>query len=54
MAYSVDPDQAVPENDILDLDLDQAAENGKNIDLNQIENGKQCRPWSDCWEYQVV
>ena len=33
MANSVDPDQAVPENDILDRDLDQTA-----------ENGKKCRP----------
>ena len=27
MAYSVDADQAVPENDSVDLDLDQTAEN---------------------------
>ena len=29
MTNSVDPDQIIPENDSLDLDLDQTAENGK-------------------------
>ena len=29
MANSVVPDQIVPENDSVDLDLDQTAENGK-------------------------
>ena len=29
MTNSVDPDQSVPENDSVDLDLDQTAENGK-------------------------
>ena len=29
MANSVEPDQNVPENDSVDLDLDQTAENGK-------------------------
>ena len=29
MVYSVDPDQIVPENDSVDLDLDQTAETGK-------------------------
>ena len=33
MANNVDPDQTVPENDSVDLDLDQTA-----------ENRKQCRP----------
>ena len=29
MAYSVDPDQIVPENDSVERDLDQTAETGK-------------------------
>ena len=29
MTNSVDPEQTVPENDSVDLDLDQTAENGK-------------------------
>ena len=29
LACSVDPDQTVPENDSVDLDLDQTAENDK-------------------------
>ena len=29
MVNSVDPNQTVPENDSVDLDIDQTAENGK-------------------------
>ena len=29
MANNIDPDQTVPENDSVDLDIDQTAENGK-------------------------
>ena len=37
------------------VELDQSAENESSVDPDQTaENGQQCRPWSDCWESEVV
>ena len=54
MAYSVDHDQIVPENDSVDLDIDRTAETASRVDPDQTaENGKRCRPWSN-WEWQIL